>query len=162
QTPGNTALVRIFTPGGELPMAGHPTIGTTFALAELGRIPKGADHIVLELGIGPTRVDLEWGNDGSLKFAWMTQPVSTFTTLFENRGEVARSLGLTIDDLVAGLPVQIVSSGVPWVFVPLKSAEVVDRAELDRGAWQRLCASVKLAEQKVFLFAVTNAAATPI
>jgi Phenazine biosynthesis-like protein len=75
EAPGTDARVRIFTSSRELPMAGHPTIGTTFALAGAGRLRAGADKTVLGLGIGPTTVGLEWSQNG-LRFAWMTQPDS--------------------------------------------------------------------------------------
>src|SRR4051794_76469 len=52
--------MRIFTPGAELPMAGHPVIGSTFALAQAGIITPGRDRIVFGLGIGPTPVSLTW------------------------------------------------------------------------------------------------------
>ncbi len=55
--------VRIFTPRTEIPMAGHPTVGTTFALAHAGRITKASASIMLGLGIGRTPVGLEWGGD---------------------------------------------------------------------------------------------------
>src|SRR6185503_14907067 len=60
--------MRIFTPGEELPMAGHPTIGSTFALVEEGVIARGRTDFVFELGIGPTPVSLEWSGD-TLSFA---------------------------------------------------------------------------------------------
>ena len=60
ETPGTDARIRIFTPGTEMPMAGHPTIGSTFALAHVGFIPPGAPRFVCELGVGPVPVDLEW------------------------------------------------------------------------------------------------------
>ena len=69
--------MRIFTPGQELPMAGHPTIGSTFALAIDGTIARGRTDFIFELGVGPTPVSLEWGADG-LTFAWMTQPLPSF------------------------------------------------------------------------------------
>src|SRR6266478_9252388 len=68
------ARVRIFTPSRELPMAGSPTVGTTFALAGAGRLRTGADTTVLGLAIGPTTVGLEWGQN-SLRFAWMKQTI---------------------------------------------------------------------------------------
>ena len=71
QTNGTDARIRIFTPGTELPMAGHPTIGSTFALAYVGLIPPGAPRFVCELGVGPVSVDLEWEGN-RLHFAWMT------------------------------------------------------------------------------------------
>jgi trans-2,3-dihydro-3-hydroxyanthranilate isomerase len=160
---GALAQVRIFTPGGELPMAGHPTIGTTFALAHRDRIVPGTKHIVLDLGVGPTHVDLEW--DAAVKhlhFAWMTQPKPTFGMVFDNRTAVARALGLKISDLALGLPVQIVSCGVPFAFVPLKSHSVVDHAALNSPSWQRACAAAGVAEHKVFIFSVENTNTVPI
>jgi trans-2,3-dihydro-3-hydroxyanthranilate isomerase len=67
EAPETDARVRIFTPSRELPMAGSPTIGTVFALAGARRLRAGADKTVLSLGIGPTTVGLEWGQD--LRFA---------------------------------------------------------------------------------------------
>src|SRR5262245_41402817 len=57
---GGNVWMRIFTPGAELPMAGHPTVGTTFALAAEGVIAAGQKEFVFELGVGPTPVSLEW------------------------------------------------------------------------------------------------------
>src|SRR5918996_6495603 len=56
---GGNVRIRIFTPGSELPMAGHPTIGSTFALAIEETIARGRDEFVFELGVGPTPVSLE-------------------------------------------------------------------------------------------------------
>jgi len=156
--PGSLARVRIFTPGAELPMAGHPTIGTTFALALKERVPPGTGHIVLDLGVGPTRVDLEW-EAKDLRFAWMTQPRPTFGPVFENRDEVARALGLERTDLVSDLPIEIVSCGVPFLYLPLVSSQAVDRARMDRTAWQGACAANSVEEQKLFLFSIDKAAA---
>src|SRR5262245_59297849 len=153
------AHMRIFTPGGELPMAGHPTIGTTFALAQLGRIDPSVSNITLDLGVGPTRVDLDWDDAAkTLRFAWMTQPQPVFADIFDNREDVARALGLEITDLAPNLPIQMVSCGVPFVYVPLVSPHAVDRASLERGLWQKACAARNLPEHKVFVFAVEDTA----
>jgi hypothetical protein len=77
ERPETDARVRIFTPAEELPVAGHPTIGTTFALARAGIVGPDRDRLVLGLGIGPTPVSLEWRN-GELRFVWMTQIAPTF------------------------------------------------------------------------------------
>ena len=69
--------MRIFTPMSEMPMAGHPTIGSTFALAQTGVIRPGSARFVFGLNIGPVPVDLEW-NGSALRFAWMTQSTPTF------------------------------------------------------------------------------------
>ncbi len=160
---GSVAQVRIFTPGGELPMAGHPTIGTTFALARQDRIPHGTKHVTLDLGVGPTLVDLEWdGAVRKLRFAWMTQPLPTFGPEFENRDEVARALGLEPADLAPHLPVQIVSCGVPFAYLPLASRHAVDRAAVDRAVWQRACARNSVEEHNLFVFAIDPAETAPI
>ncbi|MBL8142865.1 MAG: PhzF family phenazine biosynthesis protein [Acidobacteria bacterium] len=153
ETADALARVRIFTPGGELPMAGHPTIGTAFALAHVGRIAPATPRIVFDLGVGPTPVALEWRNE-TLVHAWMTQPLPTFGARFDQRPEVALALGVLPDDLHEGLPVQVVSCGVPFAFVPMASRAAVDRATLDRARWQRACSAHGLAEHKVFVFTI--------
>ena len=160
---GALAQVRIFTPGRELPMAGHPTIGTTFALAHEERIPPGTKHITLDLGVGPTQVDLEW--DAAVKhlhFAWMTQPLPVFGTILKNRADVSRALGLEEEDLAPNLPIQVVSCGMPFVFVPLKSHHAVDRALIDRAAWRQASAASAEAEPETFVFSVENAETSPV
>ncbi len=94
EVPGTDARVRIFTPSQELPMAGSPTVGTTFALAEAGRLRAGADKTVLGLGIGSTTVGLEWGQHG-LRFAWMKQPIPTFGPIVTDSVAVAAALGIS-------------------------------------------------------------------
>src|SRR5262249_10780551 len=75
--PNTDFRVRIFTARSEIPMAGHPTIGTTFALAHAGLIPNQSSRITLGLGVGPTSVALEWISN-RLHFAWMTQRLPEF------------------------------------------------------------------------------------
>src|SRR5437773_9429108 len=69
--------MRIFTPGEELPAAGHPTIGSTFALARAGVIEPGRAQFVFGLGVGPTPVTLTWTGE-DLTFVWMTQRLPVF------------------------------------------------------------------------------------
>lgn len=144
--------MRIFTPFIEMPSAGHPTIGTTFALAGTGVIPPDRRRFVFGLNIGPTPVDLQW-DGGVLQFAWMTQRPPEFGPTLDDRAAVALGLGLTADDLAPGLPVQGVSCGVPFLFVPLRDRAAVDRAVSEASALRRLTAD--LPEQPpVFLFAL--------
>ena len=136
EAPKTDARVRIFTPSRELPMAGSPTIGTVFALAGVRRLRANADKTVLGLGIGPTTVGLEWGQN-SLHFAWMTQPIPTFGPIVTDSVAVAAAVGVQPCDLAGGnLPVQVASSGVPFLYVPLRSRAAVDAAYVERG---RLC-----------------------
>jgi trans-2,3-dihydro-3-hydroxyanthranilate isomerase len=143
--------MRIFTPGNELPMAGHPTIGSTFALAHLGTIPHGKKQFVFELGVGPTPVELEW-NDNGLSFAWMTQPAPEFGRSPADLRELAAALGLDLDDLAEGPPPQEVSCGVPFFFVRLGSRRAVDAAEADRRALERFYEAHGLTTLPIFIF----------
>ena len=150
------ARMRIFTPGVELPMAGHPTIGSTFALAHTGFIRPPTPRFVFGLNIGPTPVDLEWGA-GELQFAWMTQRNPEFGPDVAERDAVAAALGLTPHDL-AELPIQRVSCGVDYLIVPLRDHESVDRAVSDVAAFRRLRAETGV-ELPVYLFALSPGSA---
>jgi trans-2,3-dihydro-3-hydroxyanthranilate isomerase len=133
---GGDRRMRIFTPGSELPMAGHPTIGSTFALALEGVIAPGRREFVFELGVGPTPVTLEW-KQSKLAFAWMTQRLPEFGAIIEDRSSLAGAMGVKETELVPGLPAQVVSCGLPFLFVPLVSRAAVDGVELDRRAFSR-------------------------
>jgi trans-2,3-dihydro-3-hydroxyanthranilate isomerase len=148
---GGDVRMRIFTPGEELPMAGHPTIGSTFALAIEGTIARGREAFVFELGVGPTPVSLEW-NAAGLSFAWMTQKLPTFAGVLADRGAVALAVGVPERDLIAGLPVQIVSCGVPFLFVPLASRAAVDSVTVDRRQLARCFQNAGLEELPAFFF----------
>jgi trans-2,3-dihydro-3-hydroxyanthranilate isomerase len=147
---GGNVWMRIFTPGAELPMAGHPTIGTTFALAAEGVIKPGQKEFVYELGVGPTPVSLEW-KDGRLDFAWMTQPLPTFLTPFDG-ATLAPALGIDAADVVRTVPAQPITCGVPFLFVPLASREAVDRVTIDRRAFAAACGQAGIDELPVFMF----------
>ena len=143
--------MRIFTPSEELPMAGHPTIGSTFALAEEGVIERGRKEFVFELGVGPTPVSLEW-NDKGLSFAWMTQRLPTFGGIIEDRAGLSAAVGVGEEDLVDGAPVQSVSCGVPFLFVALRTRTAVDSVSIDKRGLARCCEKAQLAELPVFFF----------
>jgi trans-2,3-dihydro-3-hydroxyanthranilate isomerase len=130
--PRHNWRVRIFTPGNELPMAGHPTVGTSFVLAREHMIPRGADgegetNIVLEEGVGPVPVRVRF-ESGEPVFAEMTQPLPTFGPRLSDRRAAATMLSLEEDDLDAQLPLEVVSCGVPFLFVPLRSLDAARRA----------------------------------
>jgi trans-2,3-dihydro-3-hydroxyanthranilate isomerase len=148
---GGDVKMRIFTPGEELPMAGHPTIGTTFALAAEGVIARGRTDWVFELGVGPTPVSLEWKDD-TLSFAWMTQPRPAFGGTVTDRRALATAIGLDPADLAATLPVQVVSCGVPFLFVPLESRRAVDAVTVDRKALAQCSRDAGVDELPAFFF----------
>jgi trans-2,3-dihydro-3-hydroxyanthranilate isomerase len=119
--------VRIFTPLSELPFAGHPVVGTTWALAHLGAIPGGGSPAYLELGVGTLPVEILY-EERKPSFVWMHQPVPKFAPWEGNRDALASALGLSPSDLDGDLPIERGSSGVGFVYVPLKSLEAVGRA----------------------------------
>jgi trans-2,3-dihydro-3-hydroxyanthranilate isomerase len=122
--PDCVARVRIFTPGSELPFAGHPTIGTGFVLAQERRLPQGAASFVLEEAIGPVPVRFE-GDPSAPSFTWMQHGEATFGPPIENRAAVAEALGLSEADLLEGCPIQSGSTGVSFLYVPLCDREAV-------------------------------------
>lgn len=154
---GADQRMRIFTPAEELPMAGHPTIGTTFALAALGRIRAPQPRLVFNCTVGLIPVELVWAADGALDFAWMDQPLPAFGGPLADdlRPALAASVGVDAADLLP-LPAQTVSSGVPFFFAPLASEEAVDRASADRAALAALFARAGHERPRpVFVFAMS-------
>jgi len=152
EMPGTDFRLRIFTPGSELPAAGHPTIGSTFALARVGNLAPGRESFVFGLGVGPTLVALTW-KGADLSFAWMTQSLPAFSEPLTNRALAASALGVP-DSAVGGtgLPVQVVSCGVPFVFVPLTTRRAVDNAMINREALNMLLHQAGVEANGVFLF----------
>jgi trans-2,3-dihydro-3-hydroxyanthranilate isomerase len=150
ETPGTDVRMRIFTPGLELPMAGHPTIGSTFALADRGVIEPGTKLFTFGLGVGPTPVALEWAGD-RLRFAWMTQLNPQFGPPVTDVAAVAAGLGVERDDIAGEYPVQSVSCGVPFLLVPMASRAAVDRAVSEAGPLRRMGERIGL-NLPVFLF----------
>jgi trans-2,3-dihydro-3-hydroxyanthranilate isomerase len=143
--------MRIFTPGEELPIAGHPTIGSTFGLAMEGVIAQDREQFVFELGVGPTPVSLEW-QAGKLAFAWMTQPNPAFGVTLDDRPGLARSLGIDVSEIAPHRAIQVVSCGVPYLMVPILSRAAVDAVAVDRKGLIRCLAAAGADECPAFVF----------
>jgi trans-2,3-dihydro-3-hydroxyanthranilate isomerase len=158
ESPGTDYRVRIFTPGSELPMAGHPTIGTAFALAHAGRLASGRAFTVFGEGVGPIRVDLEWTGE-HLRFAWMTQPAPVFGGTLERLETLASGIGVAPADLRPhGWPVQEVSCGNPFLIVPIASRASVDRAAPDARTLARTFEEQGWPLRPVYLFTLERGA----
>lgn len=114
------ARVRIFTGSTELPFAGHPTVGTSWVLANQGRV--SARQFNLEERIGLVPVELEG------ETIWMTHRDAEFGPPISDRAQVAEALGLNESDLLDDQPIQTGSTGVQFLFVPVKDPAAVDRA----------------------------------
>lgn len=149
---GTDVRMRIFTPAREMPMAGHPTIGTTFALAALGVIPRGAARWVFGLNVGPTPVALEWGGHG-LAAAWMDQGRPTFKTPVVAALDVVDAIHADRAAWTAtGLPVEEASCGAAFFYVPLATRAAVDACEPDGAAMRRLRSAFPEGHVGAFVF----------
>jgi len=154
ERPDTDIRMRIFTPGREMPMAGHPTVGSAFALALDGVIPAGRRRWTFGLNIGPTPVDLDW-DGGRPAFAWMTQQRPVFGNAVDGVEEAARAIGAEAAAIRStGLPVQEVSCGVPFVLFPVASRADVDAAAPDLDAFRRLCRRAGLDDHAMFVFSL--------
>ena len=145
--PQNAARVRIFTPGGELPFAGHPTIGTAFVLATTGAIAADASDIVFEEGVGPVPVTIFRDDSGRVTHCRLTAarlPESGAPP--PAAADLARMLSLASGDVLAGSACW--SCGVPFLVVPVASVDALARCALDLPRWRELLASYPT--QKVY------------
>ena len=150
ETAGTDVRMRIFTPGEELPMAGHPTIGSTFVLVKEGVIKPGQERFVFGLGVGPTPVSLEWKGN-ALDFAWMTQKNPAFGGTIDDRAGFAKAIGVESADLAAPAP-QAVSCGVPFLFAALATRTAVDRVAIDLRAYAAVCKASGVETLPLFIF----------
>jgi trans-2,3-dihydro-3-hydroxyanthranilate isomerase len=120
--------VRIFTVQEELPFAGHPTLGTAFAL----RGETRAQEVALELNVGRIPVRFE-DAPGQPVFGEMTQMNPVFGIQHE-REALARATGLRVEDFDSSLPIATVSTGLAYTIVPLKSVAVIRNLRVDTKA----------------------------
>lgn len=121
--------VRIFTPAAEVPFAGHPTIGTAYVIyRELAG--TDAEKINLNLQVGRIPVTLEFKNT-ELELLWMKQKSPRFGEVFVP-DKIAAALKLDLKDLDERFPIQEVSTGLPFMIVPVKSLAAIKRAKVDQ------------------------------
>jgi trans-2,3-dihydro-3-hydroxyanthranilate isomerase len=143
--------VRIFTPGAELPMAGHTTVGTAFVLTRERLIEKqGVETTVyFEEGIGRVPVSIRFDN-GAPGLIRMTQPLPTFGPQVRDTSSIAAMLSLDPAAIDPQLPVEVVSCGVPFLFVPVVDLHAIKSIRLRTDIWERVAAEIKLSEIFVF------------
>ena len=161
QTSEGTARLRIFTPEAEVPFAGHPVIGTTYALDREGRGDATCDEIVLELESGPCRVRRQRSDDGTLLQATMTQQRPIFLAETARVELVARALGIDARDiLITGLPCEVVSTGLPFHIVPIGSIQAMRRLQPHSGRLRQLGEELGVSDLYCFCFDTVDPAAT--
>jgi len=138
---GNRALarLRIFTTKSELPLAGHPVIGTWFLLAQLGVVPaqEGSVHVLQQTGAGILPVEIAFRDGRPVRVA-MTQKPAEFRAARINRGTLAAALGLGPRDLDPSLPIEYVSTGIFNLLVPLRARSSLRKIESNPAALRRV------------------------
>ncbi len=127
--------VRIFTPGSEVPFAGHPTLGTAWAIRR-DLVGEPIDRLVLDLKAGRIPVDFTY-RDGEADLLWMRQLPPEFGDVLDPAA-AARLLRLDEGQVDSRFPVQEVSTGLPFLIVPLKDLDAVRRSRLDAAAYDEL------------------------
>ena len=145
ETREGTARVRIFTPAVEVPFAGHPTVGSAIFLADRGAGRRDANGeratLVLEENVGPVAVDvrLEDGRPVFARFTTAMLPEHRPCTLAAP--DLAAMLGLEPSQIgFDGLAPEMVSCGLPYLVVPVRTLNAIRSAALDTGRWRSLVA----------------------
>lgn len=141
EDPSHTRRLRIFTPGGEVPFAGHPTVGTAHVLAAIGEIPLTGDEtrIVFAEGVGPVPVTIRAAG-GVPTFAQLTTAkLPELLPPLPDAAALAEMLSLESTDLAGGawMP-QAMTCGLPFSFIPLRNRDAVARARLHLDQWEGL------------------------
>ncbi|HEX9565455.1 MAG TPA: PhzF family phenazine biosynthesis protein [Gemmatimonadaceae bacterium] len=138
--PRHTRRLRIWTPGGEVPFAGHPTVGTAFVLAAIGEIPilGTVTRIIFEEKVGPVPVVVR-GEQGVPVFSQLSvAQLPEVGPPLPARAELAAALSLGEDDLMDGAwHPQVVSCGLPFGLVPLRDRRAVARARIRLDIWEK-------------------------
>lgn len=137
--------VRIFTPEQELPFAGHPTLGTAYVLQQ-AIIKQPVETIILNLKIGQIPVTLHY-TEGAVEWLWMQQKTPVFGSVLA-ADTLAQILNLEQDEIDSRFPIQEVSTGVPFIIVPLKTHSALKRIKVNKEKYFEL---VNITEAKAIL-----------
>jgi trans-2,3-dihydro-3-hydroxyanthranilate isomerase len=121
--------VRIFTPASEVPFAGHPTLGTAYVI-QREIIRKPVKQIILNLKAGQIPVSMEY-KGSQIENMWMKQNEPVFGRTF-NLNSISRSLSVDPKEIDERFPIQEVSTGLPFIIVPLKTQVAIKRAKVDQ------------------------------
>jgi trans-2,3-dihydro-3-hydroxyanthranilate isomerase len=127
--------VRYFTPAEEIPLAGHPTLATTCALIDTGRLILKSDFttITLEMKVGAIKVEIHSYN-GIVDRIVMSQKKPQFLALHRAE-DVLPLFDLDVGDTVPNAPIQTVSTGTPQIMIPIRDHAALRRAQIDTNAY---------------------------
>lgn len=159
---GSDVAARYFTVDEEIPLAGHPTIATIYALVDSGRLMLKGDYtrILLELKVGPIPIEI-YSRAGKIERIVMSQKKPVFMTT-HNPEVVMPAFGLKASDLLKGYPIQTVSTGTPQLMVPVPDLDTLRRVQVNaplyndlrlKGDWfspHLFCAQGVTAEGRTF------------
>jgi trans-2,3-dihydro-3-hydroxyanthranilate isomerase len=139
--------VRIFTPGRELPFAGHPTLGTAYIIQQ-SLINEPVEKVNLNLKVG--QIPVTWHNTDDVgEVLWMRQNPPTFHQTLD-ASLLAPVLSLDLDEIDLRFPIQEVSTGIPFIIVPLKTHESLKRIRINRDKYFELVENTQSKEILVF------------
>ncbi len=129
--------VRYFTPAEEIPLAGHPTIATTYALIETGRLKLKGNTTTIKLSLQVGVIEVEIFSEGKkVQLISMSQPPPKLMDIHHPE-EVLPIFGLSPLDVLSGVPIQTVSTGTPQLMIPVRDKEVLRRVQVDVASYQR-------------------------
>ncbi len=128
---------RYFTPAEEIPLAGHPTISTIYAMIETRRLVPAAPKTTLRLQLEAGVIDVDVLSDGEWPLITMSQITPKFLRRYV-ASDVMPSFGLSVSDQLSGAEIVTVSTGTPQLMVPLNSPEALKRAQLNIPAYEKL------------------------
>lgn len=139
--------VRIFTPKEELPFAGHPTLGTAYVIQhEIIREP--VETIILNLKIGQIPVTLKYSGE-QIDILWMKQMAATFGRIFEPE-QISQVLSLNESEIDDRFPIQEVSTGLPFIIIPLKTLDTLKQAKVIRDKYFELIKDTQAKAMLIF------------
>ncbi len=135
---GVDVAARYFTVDEEIPLAGHPTIATIYALVESGRLKLTGDttRIMLELKVGPIPIEI-YSSGGKVQRVVMSQKKPQFLSKHDP-ATIMPAFGLTPDDLLAGYPIQTVSTGTPQLMIPVPDLDTLRRIQVNAPLFHHL------------------------
>ncbi|MCG8548467.1 MAG: PhzF family phenazine biosynthesis protein [Alphaproteobacteria bacterium] len=136
---GGCYPLRVFTPSREIHYCGHPVLGAAHIIqTELVR--RSIPSIEIRMSSGPMSLGLSY-EGGSLSSLGMVQDKAVFGSVLDRQAVMDCLLNIAPEDLHPELPIQEVSTGLPYVVVPLRSLEVIRRVGIDDAAFAQLTAN---------------------
>ncbi|MFB8789011.1 MAG: PhzF family phenazine biosynthesis protein [Potamolinea sp.] len=139
--------VRIFTPNKELPFAGHPTLGTAYII-QREIIQEAVENVNLNLQVG--QIPVSWDNtDDAGEVLWMRQNPPTFHQILDANA-LAPVLSLDVNEIDSRFPIQEVSTGIPFIVVPLKTHTSLKRIKINKDKYFELVKNTESKEILVF------------